>query len=33
MNLNCGGSYIDSPEKATNPINKHKCFQYTATVH
>ena len=40
INLNCGGSNIDSPdriknEKATiNPINKKdsKCFQYTVTV-
>ena len=39
-NLNCGGSYKDSPDwiktkKATiNPINKkgNKCFQYDATV-
>ena len=40
INLNRGGSYIDSPhwiksKKATmNPINKkdNKCFQYTVTV-
>ena len=40
INLNLGGSYIDSPDwikkkKPTiNPINKkdNKCFQYTATV-
>ena len=40
INLNRGGSYIDSPDwiknkKATiNPINKkdNKCFQYTVTV-
>ena len=40
INLNRGGSYIDSPdwiksEKATiNPINKkdNKCFQYAVTV-
>ena len=40
INLNCGGSYIDSPDwiknkKATiNPINKkdNKCFQYAVTV-
>ena len=39
INLNRGGSYIDSPDwiknkKATiNPINKKdKCFQYTVTV-
>ena len=40
INLNRGGSYIDSPEwiknkKATiNPINKKdtKCFQYAVTV-
>ena len=40
INLNRGGSYIDSPDwiinkKATiNPINKrdNKCFQYAATV-
>ena len=39
-NLNCGKSYIDSPDwiknkKATiNPINKkdNKCFQYAVTV-
>ena len=40
VNLNHGGSYVDSPDwiknkKATiNPINKrdNKCFQYAATV-
>ena len=40
INLNRGGSYIDSPDwiknkKATiNPINKkyNKCFQYAVTV-
>ena len=40
INLNRGGSYIDSPDgiknkKATiNPINKkdNKCFRYTVTV-
>ena len=40
INLNCGGSYIDSPnwiknKKATiNFINKrnNKCFQYAVTV-
>ena len=40
INLNCGGSYIDSPDwiknkKATiNPINKkdNECFQYAITV-
>ena len=40
VNLNCSGSYIDSPgcsknKKSTiNPINKkvNKCFQYTVTV-
>ena len=40
INLNCGGSHIDSPDwiknkKATiNPINKkdNKCFQYAVTV-
>ena len=40
INLNCGGSYIDSSDwiknkKATiNPINKkdNKCFQYAVTV-
>ena len=40
INLNCGGSYIDSPnwiknKKATiNLINKkdNKCFQYAVTV-
>ena len=40
INLNCGGSYIDSPDwiknkKAMiNPINKkdNKCFQYAVTV-
>ena len=40
INLNHGGSYIDSPDwiknkKVTiNPINKedNKCFQYTVTV-
>ena len=40
INLNCGGSYKDSPDwiknkKATiNPINKkdNKCFQYAVTV-
>ena len=40
INLNCGGSYMDSPDwiknKKTriNPINKkdHKCFQYAVTV-
>ena len=39
INLNCGGSYIDSPDwikkKAIiNPTNKNdnKCFQYAVTV-
>ena len=40
INLNRGGSYIDSPDwiknkkATTNPINKkdNKCFQYTVTV-
>ena len=40
INLNCGGSYIYSPDwiknkKATrNPTNKkdNKCFQYAVTV-
>ena len=39
INLNCGGSYINSPdwmknENATiNPINKKdKCFQYAVAV-
>ena len=40
INLNCGGSYIDSSDwikkekKATiNPVNKkHKCFQYAIAV-
>ena len=40
INLNCGGSYIDSPDwiknkKATiNPINKkdNRCFQYAITI-
>ena len=39
INLNCGGSYVDSPyciknKKATiNPIiKKDKCFQYAITV-
>ena len=39
INLNCGGSYIDSTDwikrKTTiNPINKkyNKCFQYAVTV-
>ena len=40
INLNCGGSYIDSSDwikkekKATiNPVyKKHKCFQYAITV-
>ena len=39
-NLNCSGSYIDSPnwiknkKAAINPINKkdNKCFQYPVTV-
>ena len=39
INLNCGGSYKDSPDwiknkKAANPINKkdNKYFQYAVTV-
>ena len=40
INLNRGGSYIDSPDSikkkkaAINPSNKkdNKCFQYAATV-
>ena len=36
INLNRGGSYIDSPDwiiKKKNPINKKdKCFQYVVTV-
>ena len=40
INLNCGGSYIDSTnwlknkQTAINPINKkdNECFQYTVTV-
>ena len=40
INLNRGGSYMDSPDwiknkkATTNPINKkdNKCFQYTVTV-
>ena len=37
VNLNRGGSYIDSPnwiKKTINPINKkcNKCFQYAATI-
>ena len=39
INLNHGGSYIDSPDQiknkkaAINPFNqKGKCFQYTVTV-
>ena len=38
INLNCGGSYIDSPEwikkKTINTINEkdNKCFQYAVTV-
>ena len=40
INLNCGGSYIDSPDQlkskktTINPINKkdNKCLQYAVTV-
>ena len=39
INLNCGGSYIDSPDWMKNknaPINRfnhdQKCFQYVPTV-
>ena len=37
INLNCGGSNIDSPDwikKTINPSNKNdnKCFQYAVTI-